>query len=68
MRIKTRTGVTFALFEKQDVLAILPTGFIKSLINQSFTVVKSVIDAVVPTVIIIMSHRKDVAIIAKSQK
>ena len=49
-------------------MAILPTGFIKSFTNQSFTFVKSVIDAVVPSVIIIISYRKDVAIIAKSRK
>ena len=52
------TGTAFAFLEKQDVLAILPTGFINSYINQSCTIAKSDIDAVVPSAIIIMLYGK----------
>ena len=59
MRIQNNNRAVLVFPKKQDVLAILPTGFLESLAHQSFIVGKSVIAAVVPTVIIIMSYRKD---------
>ena len=59
MRIQNNNRAVLVFLKKQDDLAILPTGFLESLAHQSFVVAKSVIAAVVLTVIIIMSYRKD---------
>ena len=59
IRIQNNNRAVLVFLKKQDVLAILPTGFLESLAHQSFVVAKSVIAAVVPIVIIVMSYRKD---------
>ena len=51
---KEQEQAVIALFEKKDVFAVLPTGFGKSLIYQSYSLAKSEIDAVSPTVIVIV--------------
>ena len=51
---KEQEQAVIALLEKKDVFAVLPTGFGKSLIYQSYSSAKSEIDAVSPAVIVII--------------
>ena len=54
---KEQEEAVLALLEKKDVFAILPTGFGKSLIYQSYCVAKSAIDGVMPAVIVVVPLR-----------
>ena len=54
---KEQEQAVIALLEK-DVFAVLPTGFGKSLIYQSYSLAKSEINAVSPAVIVIVQLRR----------
>ena len=54
---KEQEQAVIALLEKKDVFAVLPTGFGKSLIYQSYSLAKSEIDAVSPAVMVIVPLR-----------
>ena len=54
---KEQEQAVLALLEKKDVFAVLPTGFGKSLIYQSYCVTKNVIDGVAPAVIVVVPLR-----------
>ena len=54
---KEQEQAVVALLEKKDVFAVLPTGFGKSLIYQSYSLAKSEIDAVSPAVMVIVPLR-----------
>ena len=51
---KEQEQAIIALLEKRDVFTVLPTGFSKSLIYQSYSSAKSEIDAVSPARIVII--------------
>lgn len=54
---KEQERAVLALLEKKDVFAVLPTGFGKSLIYQSYSIAKSVIDGASPAVIVVVPLR-----------
>ena len=54
---KEQEQAVLTLIEKKDVFAILPTGFGKSLIYQSYCVAKNAIDSVMPAVIVVVPLR-----------
>ena len=54
---KEQEQAVIALLEKKDVSTVLPTGFGKSLIYQSYSLAKSEIDAVSTVVIVIVPLR-----------
>ena len=54
---KEQEQAVLTLIEKKDVFAILPTGFGKSLIYQSYCVAKNAIDSVMPAVIVLVPLR-----------
>ena len=54
---KEQEQAVLTLIEKKDVFAILPTGFGKSLIYQSYCAAKNAIDSVMPAVIVVVPLR-----------